>query len=395
MARVPPCPATRRPVRRAAVVLLAALLLLAGAADARAAGGQPVEGTWLLEHSSSYVVQVRRFLSRDFAGTTVRLPRGTRCAREFLSRPWTLSGHGSRYTGLVPWVRLSTCRFLGYGRARWTLADGGKRLRICAAPPPSGPAGPGNGDPTKCHTFVRLRLSGSLGAQRVCFRDQVVGVRGSGEALAGPYAMGATVGRAAGALRGALGARGVGMFSLPYRAAPVSDLTRDLGRPYLGSIAQGVAMLGAYLRELGGRCGRTRVALVGYSQGAAVVSEAVRRLAPATRRHVRAVVLVADPYSAGASVYARTPSLFPGGAPRRIGRGSLGARRAALPDRTTDVCFKDDVVCDAPGGVSLALLHRGLSTPVHTLYRSCCQYGRFHVGLLEGLGAEAARRLRR
>lgn len=378
-----------------AAVSAVSLLLLASPASAPAKA-QPIEGTWVLDGASGYVVQIRPFfLERNYAGTIVQMPRGTRCARQFASRPWILSGHGRRYTGLVAWIRFSTCGFLGYGDTRFTVSGDGERLRACSThplpPEPSLPPGPSR---TICHAFVRLQLGGALGGKRVCFRYQVVGVRGSGEPLAGPFDMGDTVGATARVLKGTLGGRGVGMFSLPYRAAPVSDLARDLGRPFLRSIDQGVAMLRSYLRELHRRCGGTRVALIGYSQGAAVVSEAVRRLNNDTLRRVRAVVLIADPYSAGASSYALTPSIFPGGAPRRIGTGSLGARRAALPGRTMDVCFNNDIVCDAPGGFSLALLYQGLSTRVHTLYKSCCQIGRFHVGITDGLGAEAARRLR-
>jgi hypothetical protein len=44
--------------------------------------------------------------------------------------------------------------------------------------------------------------------------------------------MGQTVGRTASAIGHGLDSRSVGYSSLPYPAARVSDLTRDLGRPF-------------------------------------------------------------------------------------------------------------------------------------------------------------------
>ena len=89
-----------------------------------------------------------------------------------------------------------------------------------------------------------------------------------------------------------------------------------------------------------------------------------------------------------------TPPLFPGGAPRRIGAGSLGARPAAMPSRTQDICFSNDIVCDAPGGVPLAILYQGFSAAVHTRYKSCCSWWRGNSRLPDTLGFDAALRLR-
>jgi pimeloyl-ACP methyl ester carboxylesterase len=152
--------------------------------------------------------------------------------------------------------------------------------------------------------------------------------------------------------------------------------------------------LDAYVADLSTRCPRARLALVGYSQGAAVVSEALRRLDAPGRRRVRAVVLIADLYSAGRGDDAITPARLPGGTPRRNGTGSLGPRPAALPGRTADVCLTTDLVCDAPGGLNPAALLEAFSVSVHTEDKRCCAWRPGNGTLPDVLGSDAARRLR-
>ena len=380
-----------RSLSRRAVGLAGALLLLG--ASAAHAQGEPVEARWVQDGGSA-IVAVRALPFGQFSGTIVALPRGARCGREFVSRPWIMAGSGQSYTGLVPWINLRTCKFVGYGEGRWTVTADAQRMRVCGARPFTGPPGLSTDDRTRCLTFGRTGLGGSLGGRRVCWRYDIIGVRGSGEPLAGPFDMGGTVGRTAGAVKNALPGGRIGTYSVPYPAAPVSDLLRDLGRPFLDSIDRGVALLKRYVQDLARRCRSTKVALIGYSQGAAVVSQAMRELPAAARSRVRTVLLIADPYSAGASGYAVTPSQFPNATPRRIGAGSLGGRPAAAPAKTTDVCFSNDIVCDAPRGVSLAILYQGLSAGVHTTYKSCCSWYRGRGRLPDTLGFDTALQLR-
>jgi cutinase len=386
-----------------AVVALLSGLGVASAAvagpAAAAAERQPIEGLWFAEKGPA-VYRVDRYPLGGFLGSVVTAVDGERCplSRE-AGQPWSFKGSGRRYSGSVFWLNDFGCEGL-WGPGKWTVSPNGRRMVMCAIAPAGGRA-PGFEDKRpppgalQCLGFVRLGLGGGLGARRTCLRYQVIGVRGSGEALSGPYEMGQTVGQAAGAIRDDLSRGPVGMFSLPYPAAPVSDLLHDLGRPFFASITEGVNLLVSYMTELRSRCPKTKVALVGYSQGAAVAGQAARAMPARLRERVRAVLLFADPYSVGRSSYAFTPALFPGGQPRRNGSGGLGPRPAALPGRTRDVCFANDVVCDAPRGLTLAILYEGLSSKVHTRYKSCCRFGRFDASLTRSFGAEAARRLQR
>jgi Cutinase len=105
--------------------------------------------------------------------------------------------------------------------------------------------------------------------------------------------------------------------SLRYQAAPVSELAYNNGEGFYLSMKAGHTALVRRVRQIVGRCERSRIALIGYSQGAAVVSEALRRLIEHERARsaIRAVILYAGPYSAGAnSTYDMT--FTPAGAPR-------------------------------------------------------------------------------
>jgi hypothetical protein len=149
------------------------------------------------------------------------------------------------------------------------------------------------------------------------------------------------------------------------------------------------------VKHIVGRCERSRIALIGYSQGAAVVSEAARRMVEGGLGHnigdaIRAVVLYADPYSAGGgSPYALT--FTPAGDPTgvRLGHGALGSRTfvsGIRTDRVRDVCFVSDLVCDLPAGLAGQLVS-ALYAPIHTGYKDCCR----GFPLTRLLGRRAAR----
>jgi pimeloyl-ACP methyl ester carboxylesterase len=205
-----------------------------------------------------------------------------------------------------------------------------------------------------------------------CKRYEIVGIRGSGESIESPYGMNATVGGVADALVDVLGPRRVRTHSLPYPAAPVSDLLRDGGAPFYRSMALGRVLLERRVREVSRRCPKTRTAVIGYSQGAAVASEALRRMPGGLRRRVRAVILIADPWSAGQTGYAMTLRADGSGEPdQRAGGGGLGKRRSAISGRTLDVCFAGDLVCDLTSGTVEMLVQAALSE-LHSGYENCC-----------------------
>ncbi len=168
----------------------------------------------------------------------------------------------------------------------------------------------------------------------------IIGARGSGQSSYGEP-VGAMVTAVAGHLSAA--GRTVDAAALEYPAISVTDsfglvlLNGDYDR----SVADGVAELRRVLASQGERCRRTDIVLIGYSQGAQVIKEALAGSEPGYR--IAGVVLLADP--------TRDPTQ-PG--VRRFAdpsasnaAGSFGA--IALPGYarpiTIDVCALGDAVC--------------------------------------------------
>ena len=233
-------------------------------------------------------------------------------------------------------------------------------------------------------------LSG-LAPIRCARRYQVLGLRGSGQKLDGPFGMSSTVGVVAEAMVSELSAGSVRAVSIPYPAASTGLLAQgDIGA-FMGSLYRGQELLSAEIHRITRECPRARVAVVGFSQGAAAASEALRSLPRRERDHVKAAVLIADPYSkrGGGDDLVIDP-LRPGDRAVRAGEGILGGRPPGLPsNRVRDVCQINDLICDSRPGFSGKILQY-LLTPVHSSYPSCC----FGVPLLRVVGREAARRLR-
>jgi hypothetical protein len=142
-----------------------------------------------------------------------------------------------------------------------------------------------------------------------CPRYEIFGLRGSGESYAGLYKMGGTVGLAAWYAVKDLPANSTVAYSIPYPAAPVSALIND-PNTFLQSMDYGEFELVAAVHRLAARCGHTRIAVIGYSQGAGVASEAVRMMASADRARITALLLFADTYSKGDTKYADTFNPF-------------------------------------------------------------------------------------
>jgi hypothetical protein len=181
-----------------------------------------------------------------------------------------------------------------------------------------------------------------------CFDYSILGLRGSGEALSGPYRMGSTVGntarKAVGMLRADKPGVTVRAYSIPYPALPVSALKKPTR--FFASLSQGTQLLQSQIRSIAASCPQTRIGVIGYSQGAGAASEAMRGLPPAILAHVRATTLYADPFSAGPSAYAQTWDAFVPSNPKRAGHGIFGkhALPSALP-HPLDICFSEDLVC--------------------------------------------------
>jgi Cutinase len=210
--------------------------------------------------------------------------------------------------------------------------------------------------------------------RRSCPPYEVIGARGSGESLDGPYRMAGTVGPIAEEAVNVAGKRRTRALSLRYPALPVEVMLKEGGiRAFSESILIGKRLLVNAVRRTLQRCPRTRFGLIGYSQCAAVVSQALREMPRTHRAQVRGAVLVADPYSQGESEYDLTMSPSTDEVTQtRIGHGALGARPIPLPaNRLADVCYAGDLVCDLNTGLP-ELVFNAILAPVHSNYKNCC-----------------------
>lgn len=172
----------------------------------------------------------------------------------------------------------------------------------------------------------------------------------------------------------------VGRAYVPYPAGfggalPDADVT-----PYSASASEGLGRLRDMAVEVTERCPRTQLAMIGYSQGAHVVSMLAREIgagvAPVPADRVAAVALLADPTRApGAAVFPGRPGQNrPDPAPGTTGAelaalpefpqapapgGGIGPLRDIAPDfgaltgRVASLCLPGDLACDAPAHAPL------------------------------------------
>jgi hypothetical protein len=202
-----------------------------------------------------------------------------------------------------------------------------------------------------------------------CPRYEIFGLRGSGESYAGLYKMGSTVGLAAEYAISDLPAHSTATYSIPYPAAPVGTLISD-PNTFFRSMDYGEFILVATVHKLAARCPHTAIAIIGYSQGAGVASQAVRMMASSDRARITALLLFADTYSRGDTKYAYTFNPFTQNQRgwKRHGHGIFGGRSIPLPaSKIADVCFNVDPVCVSGGNQTIA---NALFTGVHTEYKS-------------------------
>jgi hypothetical protein len=201
--------------------------------------------------------------------------------------------------------------------------------------------------------------------------------------------MGSTVGAYVERAAGVLPAAETEYLSLPYPAAPV-------GPDYVASVNEGWQGLQAIIRGKIIQCPRIRIGLVGYSQGAHVVNQALRSLEsvdPDTLDSVRTVLLIADPRSDPAAQYHLPITLSGDRAPAPQHGGILTPQTlpAAVRNRAVDFCISGDPVCDAPDN-GFALLARAGNFPIHADgYRNCCT----HFPFVDFLGNTVANGLLR
>ena len=226
----------------------------------------------------------------------------------------------------------------------------------------------------KTYTDGRLKGAPACSAKPKlsCQEYTIYGLRGSGESFEGNFGMGPTVGPTADRARRELAGKTVALVGIQYEAVPVADLIRDPG-VFLELMRIGEIILRSQILQRIEDCPRTKIAVIGYSQGAGVASETMRRLPTSAFTQVRVAALYADTYSAGETSYATTFDYFARSDDtpvKRSGKGVFGGRPMPSALNTTfDICFLSDIVCDAssnPGGA----LGQVFIADIHTFYKS-------------------------
>jgi len=201
-----------------------------------------------------------------------------------------------------------------------------------------------------------------------CHAYQVIGVRGSGESVEdGGFGMGGKVDPYVAAAGAYLPSGSTDYVTLPYMAVSAMS-TPDR---YQASVADGISMLRQTIITTLQSCPATHIGLVGYSQGAEVITEGLRSLTPGQLTSLRGVLLIADPRSDNTQFYHRAIGPNGDASPLETRGGLLG--RLALPPavrtRARDICIYGDIVCDASPD-SATLLGEAMTTEIHSRYGS-------------------------
>jgi hypothetical protein len=236
----------------------------------------------------------------------------------------------------------------------------------------------------------------------------VIGVTGSGEHPKGEHEeeskleiprMGDTVAVYVTRAAALLPANEAKYLALPYPAVPV-------GPHYPSSVDAGQKMLAELIRTRASVCPDIRIGIVGYSQGADVVHQALQTLessAPASLDKVRAVLLIADPHTDPTARYHFAITLSGERASDRQRGNLLGALPLphAIQDRAASLCISGDLVCDATqvvqhvdllnmSKVAIEAIKFHSHSSVHTDgYKHCCS----KVSYIHILGDSLANRL--
>ncbi|MFI2279636.1 cutinase family protein [Nocardia beijingensis] len=164
---------------------------------------------------------------------------------------------------------------------------------------------------------------------------------------------------------------------IPYSAAFGGAVGTGGGTaPYAASVGEGLAALTATAARVAADCPATALAVVGFSQGAQVVSEFARGVGagegPVSAERVAGIALYSDPDRAPGSpvIPGRPGQLTPDPAPGTSGAAvsgvaittapasgggiaSSGVEYGALTGRVADVCVDGDLSCAAPERAAL------------------------------------------
>lgn len=196
-----------------------------------------------------------------------------------------------------------------------------------------------------------------------CASLVVVGARGSGQAASssssitgfGPQAR-AGIETAVKRVKRSGTVRYRSLTKTEYPAVSVNWTTAFNRQAYWASVSKGAKSTMAIVKDITSKCRSTKVALVGYSQGASVVRWAIRDLPKSVRARVALVGLLGDPERRGYNVkpseigIQQNYDVTRGGKPVvSYGSGALGAGPALPGDRVSAIasgCHPDDDVCN-------------------------------------------------
>lgn len=185
-----------------------------------------------------------------------------------------------------------------------------------------------------------------------CADIVVLGLRGSDQSLDKNHASGQEIFRSVRAMSAELHRRSdatVRLEGIRYRAEYAANLAY-----YEGNIADGVAKTRTRIAQLAKQCPKSKVAVVGFSQGAQAVHELADGLTTATAKRIVLVAMIADPRRNPADTIASWTYDKAAPGPGKLGPGpALGS---TLKGRAIEFCATSDEICNWPrGGYSGAL----------------------------------------
>lgn len=319
------------------VVMLGAGVAVAG--SAAAASGSVITG-------AGYTLKIRSAPSLS-ASVVGELRNGDRVEIDCQTEGPAVTGDYGRTT---LWDRI---KGRGYVSDAWIYTGSNSRVApTCGTPSPTP-------TPAPAPAPAKLSVTGARCATLVVF-----GARGSGQAVTSGSinGFGPEVSNAAKAAIARVKTAGTVRYEgVVYPAVPVDTKWRT-GR-YFDSVGAGarttIADINALLRD----CSSTKVALVGYSQGASVMRWVLRDLPSASKNKVVLVGLIADPERRGFNVSPSEIGLYENfDSGTLYGSGILGAGPVLPASRASAVvsmCTKADNVCNSPSNTGWAVGDRG------------------------------------
>ncbi len=216
-----------------------------------------------------------------------------------------------------------------------------------------------------------IAVAPSAEAATACPRVQLFGVRGSGETVDNYYGYGRTVYSVIQQAKALIGSDGVNASRIDYPAIAVGYGGIQYLSKYDASVEAGkVALKIAIDHFTSGSCGAvSRIAIVGYSQGAHVAGDVYQaRLTSAQRDRVIALALIGDPRFKGS---AASPPNFGDFSTRLNGVYDISRTTRVFSSdqysRVRSYCVQEDPVCNF-SSTNVAVCKAAGGSCVHSTY---------------------------